>query len=72
MIGWLADLPRNLFEWWAVLPWLLRAAVALVFLLISTARWFAGTFWPGGWAVGVVLLLFSFPSNSEKKGYHDF
>ena len=61
-----------LFEWWAGLPWLLRVCVALVFLLISTILWLAGRFWPWGWAIGVVLLLFSFPSAGERKGYHDF
>ncbi len=56
-------------EWWSGLsPWL-RYGVAVFFLLISTGLWFAGTFWPWGWGVGVVLLLFSGPSDSEKKGY---
>jgi uncharacterized RDD family membrane protein YckC len=49
-----------------------RAGIALVFLLISTILWFAGRFWPYGWVVGGVLLLLSFPSSSERKGYHDF
>ena len=61
-----------MFGWWVGLPWPLRVGVALVCLLISTALWFTGTFWPWGWVIGPVLLLFSFPSNSEKKGYHDF
>jgi hypothetical protein len=62
----------DLLEWWGGLsPWL-RYGVALVFLLISTILYFAGTFWPWGWAVGGVLLLLSFPSSAEKKGYHDF
>jgi hypothetical protein len=55
------------------LPWYLRAGVALVFLLISTVLWFgANRFWPWGWVVGAVLLVFSFPNSAEKKGYHDF
>ena len=61
-----------MFGWWVGLPWQLRVGVALVCLIISTILWFAGTFWPWGWAIGPALLLFSFPSNSEKKGYHDF
>jgi hypothetical protein len=61
-----------MFEWWAGLPWLLRAGVAMVFLLASTILWFTGTFWPWGWGIGVVLLLFSIPTRSEQKGYHDF
>jgi len=41
-------------------------------LLASTVLWFAGRFWPWGWAVGVILLLFSFPNEAQKRGYHDF
>lgn len=60
------------FEWWGGLsPWL-RFGVAGVLLLSSTVLWFTGTFWPWGWAAGGVLLLFSFPSGPEKKGYQDF
>jgi hypothetical protein len=62
----------RLFEWWAGLPWWLRVGVAVAFLLSSTILLLAGRFWPWGWAVGVVLLLFSFPSKAERKGYHDF
>jgi hypothetical protein len=37
----------------------------------ASAFWFArGS--SRGWAAGIVLLLFSFPSDSQKKGYHDF
>lgn len=42
---------------------------SILLLLISTALFFAGTFWPWGWAVGMVLLFFSGKSSSEKKGY---
>lgn len=59
-----------MFQWWAGLPPLLRYGVAVFFLLVSTVLWFCGRFWPWGWAVGVVLLLFAGPSDSEKKGYH--
>jgi hypothetical protein len=61
-----------MFGWWAGLPALLRYGVAIGFLLVSTVLWFAGTFWPWGWVVGFVLLVFAGPSDSEKKGYHDF
>lgn len=61
-----------LFEWWADLPWQLRVGVACLFLLASTVLWLADWFWPWGWAAGLVLLVFSFPSKSERKGYHDF
>jgi hypothetical protein len=62
----------GLIHWWAGLPWWLRLSVALAFLLLSTILWFEGHFWPWGWAVGIALLIFSFPSGPEKKGYHDF
>ena len=61
-----------MFDWWAELPWQLRAGVAVIFLLVSTGLWLAGTFWPWGWMVGIVLLLLSFPSRMEKRGFHDF
>ena len=41
-------------------------------LLVSTLLFFVDYFWPWGWAVGGVLLLFSFPNDAEKRGYHDF
>jgi hypothetical protein len=58
--------------WWTGLSWWLRAGVALLFLLASTILWILGWFWPWGWAIGGVLLLLSFPSKPENKGYHDF
>lgn len=61
-----------MLDWWTGLPWKLRLGVACFFLLISTVLFFAGTFWPWGWAVGAVLLIFSFPNDAEKRGYHDF
>lgn len=61
-----------LFEWWAGLSPLLRFGIAGVFLAISTILWFCDRFWPYGWGVGLVLLMFSFPSRAERKGYHDF
>src|SRR5262249_31049002 len=63
---------RSLFDWYADLsPWL-RFGAALFFIAISTALFFAGRFWPWGWAVGGVLLIFAFPNDAQKKGYHDF
>ena len=61
-----------MIEWWVGLPWWLRLAVALLFLLASTVLWLAGRFWPWGWGVGAVLLLFCFPSKLERKGYREF
>ena len=58
-----------LLEWWAGLPWWLRYGVAVVFLLISTVLLIGGTFWPLGWAAGLVFLFFAGRSSSEKKGY---
>jgi len=66
---------RELIEWWAGLsPWL-RFGVAGGLLLVSTILFLTGfsfrvSIW--GWAIGFALLLFSFPSSAEKKGYHDF
>lgn len=63
---------RVLFEWWAGLrPWV-RFSVAGVLLLLSTAFLLFGRVWIWGWVVGTVLLAFSFPSQAEKRGYHDF
>lgn len=62
----------ELFEWWGGLsPWV-RIGVALLFLLASTGAWLVGYFWPWGWGAGLVMLLFSFPSRAERKGFHDF
>jgi hypothetical protein len=63
---------RDLIEWWAGLSPLIRFGVAGFFLLLSTGLLFFGQFGPWGWAVGLVLLLFSWPSDTERKGYHDF
>jgi hypothetical protein len=61
-----------MISWWTGLPWKLRLGVACAFLLLSTILWFTGYFWPWGWAVGGVMLIFSFPNDAEKRGYHDF
>ena len=58
-----------MFNWGGTL---VRISIAGAFLLASTLLWFFDYFWPWGWAVGAVLLLFAFPNNAEKKGYHDF
>ena len=59
-----------MIDWWTGLsPWL-RYGVAVFFLLVSTILFFAfNTFWPWGWGIGAVLLIFAGPSDSEKKGY---
>jgi len=58
-----------MFSWFGELPWWLRYGIAGIFILISTVMFIGGTFWPWGWAVGMVLLFFGGPSDSEKKGY---
>lgn len=63
---------RDIIEWWTGLGTWLKVSVALIFLSISTILWFTGRFWPWGWGLGIGLLLFSFPSNARRKGYHDF
>jgi hypothetical protein len=61
-----------LFEWYGGLSPFIRLGVAFAFLIASTAAWFFNYFWPWGWGIGCIMLVFSFPSRAEKKGYHDF
>lgn len=59
-----------MLEWWIELPWWLRVGVGLILIGISTALYlFAHRFWPWGWAVGAVFVLFGFPSRTERQGY---
>jgi hypothetical protein len=60
------------FEWWGGLRPRLRIGISLLLILISTLFWLSGTIWIWGWAAGGILLMFSFPSQAEKRGYHDF
>jgi hypothetical protein len=60
------------FQWWGGLSTWLKIGVALTLILISTGLWLAGRFWPWGWVTGVVLLLFSFSNDAQRRGYHDF
>ena len=58
-----------MFDWWIELPTLFKVGVALLLIVVGVVLFFAGT---RGWAlaiVGLVLLFFSGPSDSEKKGY---
>jgi hypothetical protein len=59
-----------MLDWWSEQsPWL-RYGVALLLIAISTILFFfADRFWPWGWAMGLILLCFAGPSDSEKKGY---
>ncbi len=61
-----------MFDWWTGLNTWLRFGVAGAFLLASTILWLVGYFWPWGWVVGIILLLFSFPNDAQRRGYHDF
>lgn len=63
---------RSLIGWWAGLSFWLRFGVAGSILAVSGIALFFGCFWDWGWAVGIVLLLASFPSKAERRGYHDF
>jgi hypothetical protein len=59
-----------MLDWWTDLPPLLRLGVALVLIVLGVIFFFAGT---RGWTlaiVGIVLLFFCGPSDSEKKGYN--
>jgi hypothetical protein len=64
---------RGIIEWYGGLsPWL-RFGVAGAFLLLSVlVLLLLHEIWIWSWVVGIVLLLFAFPSGPEKKGYHDF
>lgn len=68
----------SLFEWYGGLPPLTRFLVSLGFLLLGLVLLFVGGFSFRSLrlatlplAIGLVLLCFSFPSDSERKGYHD-
>ncbi|MBX9682001.1 MAG: hypothetical protein K2X38_24855 [Gemmataceae bacterium] len=60
------------FEWWLDLPTGLKMGVSLGLIGISTVLWFAGYLWLWGWIIGSILLVFSFPNDAQKRGYHDF
>jgi hypothetical protein len=66
------------FQWWAGLGTPARLGVAVSILVLGVICWFAFGFHPWlwrlsivCWALGAGLLIFAFPSDSEKKGYHD-
>jgi len=60
----------GILSWWAGLPWQLRYGTALALLAASTLLFFVWRiFWPWGWAIGALLLLFAGRSDSEKNGY---
>lgn len=55
-----------MFEWWEDVPVWLRLTLSLGLLAISTVVFFAGYFWPWGWAIGGVLLVFSFIGSGSR------
>ena len=61
---------KNSIEWWGGLDPKIRITIPVVLLLISTILFFIGILWIWGWVVGVILLLFSGKSKSEKNGYN--
>jgi uncharacterized membrane protein YiaA len=63
-----------MFDWWVEQPPFLRTTVALIPVGLGVLAFVVGM-WRAGvalTAVGLVLLAFSFPSRSERKGFHDF
>ena len=57
--------------WWAGLSCWPRYGAAGLFLLVPIVILLLnGRLWVWGWVVGLVLLIFGGPSDSEKKGYN--
>jgi hypothetical protein len=64
---------RALIEWWADLsPWLRFGAAGAILLLATVLLLVTGRIYVWLWALGIVLLIFSFPNSARRKGYHDF
>jgi hypothetical protein len=60
----------GLIEFWYDLPTILRIALGLLFIGISTAFFFfADRIWPWGWAVGAVMI-FASGAGKNKGGYN--
>ena len=63
-----------MLDWWTGLPWKWRMGVALGVIGLGALLWLSAVWVRGGFvlgAAGVAMLLFSFPSNAERRGYHD-
>jgi hypothetical protein len=59
-----------MFDFWYELPRILRIALGLVFIAISTAiLLFGDRIWPWGWVVGAVMI-FASGAGSNKGGYN--
>jgi hypothetical protein len=74
-----AEEVMRFLEWWRWLPALIRIPVALVVMALATCVFLArpapGSRGDGGaagliYAVGLILL-FTGPTDAQKKGYHD-
>jgi hypothetical protein len=65
---------RDFIDLWAGLPPLLRFGTAGLILIGATGLWFVAFVKMAmfGWCLGGILLVFSFPNDAEKRGYHDF
>ena len=55
-----------MLEWWTDLPGWARLGIPIALLAVSTLLFFNGVFWPWGWAIGGVLLLFGGWAGSDK------
>ncbi len=69
---------HDFFEWYGGLtPWI-RFSVAGLFLVVGgLTLWLTNSFWGfrlgiGAVAIGMILLIFAFPNDAERKGYQDF
>ncbi|MGF1580904.1 MAG: hypothetical protein ACFCD0_16190 [Gemmataceae bacterium] len=53
---------------------LIRFGIAALFLIIGGLAFFLGSYRLGvtGAAIGMILLIFAFPNEAERKGYQDF
>jgi hypothetical protein len=58
-----------MFSFWYELPQVLRIAVGLVFIAISTALLLADRIWIWGWVVGAIMILAS-GAGKNKGGYN--
>jgi len=44
-----------------------KLGIGAFMLAVSTGLWFSGRFWPWGWAIGVIFLLWGLMTIGDKK-----